>query len=322
MPKWERFSIPTVMALASVMALSACGSNVESRALQPEGNGSVRVTAAFYPLSQIARAVGGEHVSVTTLVPPGSEAHEYELTSRQLERAQKSNLVIFLGDGFQPAVEKLVRGVPADVRTTDLLTGLRLWSVTQQLDGVDGTTAGEVLDGDMDPHVWLDPDNMARMAERVAKELAAVDPSHTADYEANLRTYVARLQGLADKMRTGLADCDSRVVVTSHRAFEYLARRFALRQIPIAGITPDTEPSAKTMEAVAKLAKAEHVGTIFFEESQSASLSKTLASEIGVKTAALNPIETLSEEQLDAGADYVSEQEKNLAALRKGLGCR
>ena len=112
------------------------------------------------------------------------------------------------------------------------------------------------------------------------------------------------------------------MIVTSHRAFEYLAARFGLRQIAIAGISPATEPSAKTLESVAKAAKADNVKVIYFEDSLPGGLSKTVASEIGVKTDVLDPVETLSDAQIKAGATYITVQESNLQSLKQGLGCQ
>ena len=260
-------------------------------------------------------------MKVTTLVPQGQGAHDYELTRQQVEQAQKSDVVFYLGDGFQTAVEKAVKGLPSSVKSVDLLSDIALLNVTTQLAGVDGTTDGETLGDGKDPHVWLDPANVATMATRIERELALADPTHVSEYAANAKAYTTKLSELGDTMQKGLAHCDSKVIVTSHRAFEYLAKRFGLRQIPIAGISPDTEPSAKTLEAVAKAAKAEHVKVIYFENNLPTDISKTVADQIGAKTDVLDPVEMLSDQQIKAGATYISVQESNLKSLEQGLGC-
>jgi zinc transport system substrate-binding protein len=122
-------------------------------------------------------------------------------------------------------------------------------------------------------------------------------------------------------MAGGLVGCASDVIVTSHRAFEYLARRFGLTQISIAGISPEAEPSAATLEAVAAAAAANNVSVIFFEENLPPDLAETVAAEIGASTAVLDPVETVSTDQLAAGESYLTIQRTNLAALRAGLGC-
>ena len=323
MLKWKQFSFATLVLAVASFTAAGCGSDAPKvDTTQGEGDGELSVIVNFYPVQEIAQTVGGAHVKVTTLIPPGEEAHEYELTSQQLELAQKADVVLYLGDGFQPAVEKLVTGLPKSVVSVDLLSDITLLDVTPQLAGVDGETRGETLGDGKDPHVWLDPANMATMAERVAQELAVADPSHASDYEANAKAYTAKLTALGEKMDQGLETCDSKVIVTSHRAFEYLAARFGLRQIAIAGISPATEPSAKTLESVAKAAKADNVKVIYFEDSLPGGLSKTVASEIGVKTDVLDPVETLSDAQIKAGATYITVQEANLQSLKHGLGCQ
>ena len=322
MQKRNRCSVAIALLTVAGAAAAGCGSDPSKTNTSKEsGVGVLNVTANFYPVQEIAQAVGGNHVKVATLVPQGQGAHDYELTSQQLQQAQKSDVVFYLGDGFQTAVEKAVKGLPSSVKSVDLLSDIALLNVTAQLAGVDGTTDGGTLGDGKDPHVWLDPKNVATMAKRIERELAAADQKHASEYAANATAYIAKLIALGEKMQKGLAHCDSNVIVTSHRAFEYLAKRFGLRQIPIAGISPDTEPSAKTLEAVAKAAKAEHVKVIYFETNLPSDISKTVADQIGAKTDVLDPIEMLSDKQIKAGATYISVQESNLKTLEQGLGC-
>ena len=296
------------LVVASSIALVLCGCS--SPAAPSEASGKPVVAVAFYPIEEIVRAVGGDTVRVVTLVPPGEEAHEYEPTARQVGDLQSAKVVFYLGGGFQPNVEKAIDALPASVRKIDLLTSMALLPVTDQLPGTEGKPAGEVLANGADPHVWLDPQNMATMSKVVATEL-----------NVDSTAYVAQLTALDNSFRSGLAHCASNVIVTSHRAFGYLAHAYGLTQIPIAGISPTEEPSAKTLQAVAKAAKADNVSTIFFEQNLPADLSKTVANEIGAKTAVLDPVESLSSDQLGAGATYISVMKENLVTLRSGLGC-
>ena len=122
-------------------------------------------------------------------------------------------------------------------------------------------------------------------------------------------------------MANGLASCNSKVIVTTHRAFVYFADRYGLTQIPIAGISPEIEPDPKTLEAVAAAAKANNVQVIYFEEYVPPDLAETVAREIGATTDALSPVETIDDEGLANGADYDSVMRTNLASLKTGLGC-
>lgn len=295
---------PLVSALARgaligtvVLTAAGCGGSTT-------GSGLPRVAASFSPIEQIVSAVAGDLVEVVTIVPPGEEAHEYEPTAQQLQGIEDARFVAYLGGGFQSGVEKAIDALPTSVARLDLADGLEVLKVEN---------------GTSDPHVWLDPANMITMADRVADALrTVVDPTVI---DRNLAAYRERLSQLDQRFTDGLASCNSRVLVTGHRAFAYLAAAYGLEAISVAGISPGEEPSAATLQKVADLAAARHVTTIFFEENLPPALSNTIADEVGATTAVLDPIESLSSTQVARGDDYVSLMDANLAALRKGLGC-
>jgi zinc transport system substrate-binding protein len=152
--------------------------------------------------------------------------------------------------------------------------------------------------------------------------LVAVDPEGTAIYEANAERYEAALDTLDRELVTGLADCERREIVTAHAAFGWLADRYDLEQHAIAGISPDDEPSASRLAELADLARDEGVTTVFTETLVSDRVARALAREAGgLRTAVLNPLEGLTREQREAGADYLSVMRENLAVLRDALGC-
>ena len=110
--------------------------------------------------------------------------------------------------------------------------------------------------------------------------------------------------------------------MTTHAAFGYLARRYRLEQIPITGLSPEVEPTPRELEEVVDRVRDAKATTVFFETLVSPRLAETVARETGAATAVLNPLEGLSEDELERGADYLSVMRENLRALRRGLGCR
>ena len=316
----NRRAVVGSMAIAGSVMFGACGGG-DDNVGTGTGTGTPMVYAAFAPIEEVARAVAGERADVVGLVPPGGGAHDYEPTAKQLEALATADLVVYFGADFQPGVQDAVAGLDDQVRIIDLLEGLRLLPVGEQLPGTDGEVDGEVLATGDDPHVWLDPQNMMAMTRAVSEALVDLDPDGREIYERGRDAYLAELERLDDEMEAGLAQCASDVIVTSHRAFEYLARRFGLTQISIAGISPEVEPSPSTLEAVAAAAAADNVSVIYFEENLPPDLAETVAREIGADTDVLDPVETLSDEQLAAGESYLTVQRANLAALRAGLGC-
>ena len=312
-------SIRIPLVAVGLVALStACGSSGASTSFE---SGKLKVAAALYPIEEIVRAVGGSQVSLVELIPPGEPAHDYEPTPRQVTDLQSADVVFYFGGGFQPGVEKAVASLPSSVRKVDLLKSVELIPVSQQLAGTEGAVDGEVLGDGSDPHVWLSPANMQLMVEQVRATLVTF-PSFDVPGAANGATsFAATLAKLDADFRSGLAICVSRVIVTAHRAFGYLARDYNLERIAIAGVSPTDEPSAKTLEAISRSARDHQVTTIFFETNLPAELSKMIANEVGATTAVLDTIETLSNKQIADGANYVSVMQSNLAALEKALVC-
>jgi zinc transport system substrate-binding protein len=271
--------------LLLALLLSGCA------ALGP-GDGKPVVVAGTYPLAWLAERVGGPDVHVTNLVRPGTEPHDVELTPRQVGITQEAAVVLLL-HGFQPAVDDAVG------------------NGTQKLDlaPVARATGG-------DPHVWLDPVRMQAMAQAVADRLARRDPLHAAEYRTRAAGVVADLRALDQDFRAALRSCARTDIVTSHAAFGYLASRYGLVQRGITGFSPDAEPSPRRVAQIARFAKEHHVTTIFFEALVDPRLARTVASEVGARTAVLDPIESVR-----GGDDYLSVQRRNATALHDALGC-
>lgn len=281
--------VRVVLILTAMLALGAgCGSD------EGTARGRVSVAAAFYPLAYAAEQIGGDRVAVRNLTPPGAEPHDVELSARDVERIRSSDVVLYLGSGFQPSFERAVEG--ADGETIDLL-GMDL------LAGEEG----------VDPHVWLDPLRYAEQARRIGDVLGRQQPA---------ARFAERLRELDADFERGLARCARREIVTSHAAFYYLADRYELEQIGLTGVSPEAEPTARDLEAIVDEVETTGATTIFFETLVSPRLAETVAREAGAKTAVLNPLEGLSQEDLDEGKDYFSVMRENLATLRQALGCR
>ncbi|HXV34940.1 MAG TPA: metal ABC transporter substrate-binding protein [Gaiellaceae bacterium] len=276
------------VALVGLLA-AGCGGGASGSSGRPE------VVAGFYPLAFAAGEVGGDGVEVVNLTPVGAEPHDVELSPQDVERIRSADLVLSVGGGFQPALEEAAAGAAGTV-----------------VDVLDAVEVREE-DGSVDPHVWLDPVRFAQVVERIGAELGG---------EAPARQLASQLRALDGEYHEGLADCERRELVTAHDAFGYLGDRYGLEVIPIAGLAPEVEPTPRDLEEIAALVADRGVTTVFVETLLSPEIGETVAREAGVETAVLNPLEGLTEEELDRGENYFSVMRSNLEALRAGLGCR
>ena len=173
--------------------------------------------------------------------------------------------------------------------------------------------------GTTDPHFWLDPVRYADVATALAARLASVDPAHAAGYTSRARVLVAELTALNGQWLTGTRTCQIKDLVTSHAAFGYLTAAYGFTQVPIAGVSPDAEPSAADLARVADLVRSAGVTTIYTEPLVDPKLAATLASSTGATVATLDPVEGIT--STSAGTDYLEVMTANLAAVRAGQRC-
>lgn len=290
------------LTLVLMAAATAC---VRDAGPTDRAGEQVAVVASFYPLAFVAERVGGDRATVTNLTPPGVEPHDLELTPDDLEVIASADVVIAVGGGFQPSVEEAVQGEASGI-TIDALAGVPM------LPGQEGGG---------DPHVWLDPALVASFSDRVAGAFAEADPAGAAGFADRAEALRIELESLDREFREGLASCRSRVLITNHAAFGYLAAAYDLEQRAISGLSPEAEPDPGRIAELAAEAERDGVTTIFTEELVSAEVAETLAAEAGLAVAVLSPLEGLTEERAAAGEDFLSVMRDNLEVMRDGLGC-
>ncbi|MEU9412462.1 metal ABC transporter substrate-binding protein [Streptomyces sp. NPDC048281] len=302
----------TVTALG-LATLTACGG--DATAAQ---TGKFDVVASFYPMAYLADQIGGSHVHVTSLTQPGQEPHDLEISPKQIIGIEKSDAVLYLKN-LQPSVDDAV----AQSSVGTKIDAASLTTLEQHGNEVGGHAAShdasknEELSG-LDPHIWLDPVRYAQVAEGVGKAFAKADPDHAADYRKNTAALVKKLDALNVRFKDGLADTKSKVFITTHAAFGYLAERYGLTEEAINGLDPESEPSAARVKDLETMAKADGFTTVFYETLVSDKTAKTIASDAGLKTDVLDPIEGITAKS--RGKDYFAVQEANLKALQQALG--
>ena len=295
-----------VLGLAALPLIAACASG-DSGARTPGSTGtSLQVVVGFYPLEFVAARLGGDLVTVRNLTPPGGEPHDLEVSASDLVALRTADLVIHLG-GFMPSLDEGVvtaaSGTAFDVRAAARLV------TNPSGRGRSGST--------LDPHFWLDPLRLADVGDAIAELFARVDATHARMYLANAAQLRQDLEQLDGEFTAGLRSCSIHSMVTSHEAFGYLAARYGLTLVSVSGLSPEAEPTATALAAVADIVRNESITTIYTETLASSEVAETLASETGATTALLDPLEGL----VDRSGDYFSVMRTNLATLRIGQVC-
>lgn len=336
------------LAAGAVLVLSACGS---SDSTSSENSDAPTVVASFYPAAFVAERVGGDLIELETLTSPGADAHELELTARQIVSISEADVLVYLSE-FQAAVDSAIAQTDrSDQSTVDLASNVASLDAahsehTSEADADDHDHAHDEDDhaheedehaheeeattdedhshaghdhGDTDPHLWLDPTNLEPAVAATVAALSAADPDNADTYQDNGDDLLDELSTLDEEFTEGLAVCERRDFVTSHAAFAYLANAYDLHQVPIAGIDPQSEPSSAQLAQITDLVNDNGITTVFTEPLSSSALAETIARETGATTATLDPIEGLSDES--AEEDYLSLMRANLAALQEANNC-
>jgi len=296
--------ILAVMTISASLMLAGCAS--EPKNISDEGK--IRVVTSFYPLYEIAKQVGGDLVTVTNLVPAGGEPHDYEPSPHDIIALHEAKLVIINGGGLEIWTDKIIPDLEK--------SGVQVLNESSSFQLLDG---GE--ESPTDPHIWLDPIQYLAEVNAVAEKLSIIDPTHRSNFEDHAKTFAQHLTTLDQQYIDGLKSCKFQSFVTNHAAFAYLAKRYHLEMIAIAGLSPDAEPSAKTMAELTNTIRKLSIKTILVETLVSSKIAEVLAQEVGATTLVMNPLEGLTNEDIGAGKSYITVMKENLENLRTALEC-
>ncbi|WDF49170.1 metal ABC transporter substrate-binding protein [Paenibacillus sp. KACC 21273] len=333
MKKKSWIKLPLIALLSMSTLLAACGNNSDSASSTAGTSSStasgdkLHIVTSFYPMQEFTSKVAGDLADVQVLVPAGTEPHDWEPTAQDIAKMTDADMLVYNGGGVESWIDQ-VKDTLGDSgpKLVDASNGIQLMASTEEEH--EGEEAGheeehateEAHDhGEFDPHVWLSPIQAQTEVRNIETGLTALDPNHAADYKKNADAYIAELQKLDAEYKAGLSNVKRKDFITQHAAFAYLAHDYGLTQVPIAGLSPEQEPSAEAMAKIVDFAKQNNVKTIFFETLVSSNVAKTIADEVGAKTAVLNPLEGLTSEETSAGENYISVMRTNLAALEKAL---
>ncbi len=299
------------------LSLPGCSKNT-MRIIEDKREGKrLDVYASFYPYYDFAKKIGGKSVDVHIIIPSGTEPHSFEPSAKVVAQLEEADVFIYNGAYMEPWIDKVLNLLEGkDIYLVEAGKSVELISYS----GDPGDeSSGEHHHGEYDPHIWVDPVNVIYISEKIKDTFISADNKNKDIYEENFNAFREELQNLDRAFKEGLKDAAERKIIVSHSAFGYLAKRYNLEQIAVAGISPHAEPSPKRLAELVKVARDNDMDHIFLEALASVKTAEILAEEANLEVLTLYIVEGLTTEQQNEGEDYISLMYKNVKTLKKAL---
>lgn len=292
-----------LLVLSFIVLLSACQGQEGPEAETAAASDDLTIITSFYPVYiatvNVVQDVPG--VQVRNMTPPITGClHEYQLRPDDLKNLSQAQIFVINGAGMEDFLDKVVQQLP-DLKVVDS-------SMDIPLLGESETEAGN-------PHLWVSVANAIRQVENIGSQLAALDPAHAAQYEANATAYVERLEALRSEMHAALEQVETRDIITFHEAFPYFAQEFNLNIAAVIEREPGSEPSAAELADTIEIVRQSQIKALFTEPQYSDKAADIIARETGARIFVLDPAVTGPNEP-DA---YLKIMEANLNTLLTAL---
>ena len=305
----------SILLLSILFVVAGCGNKQETAKTD-----KLQVVTTFYPMYDFTKNVVGDNGEVSVLMKAGTEPHDYEPSAKDIAKIADSDVFVYNSEEMETWVGSVLKNI--DTKKTvviDASKEIKLLEGSHEEEDENHDHDHEGHSHAHDPHVWLDPVLAKEEVNAIKEGLIQADKTNKASYEKNAKTYSDKLDALNEKFEVGLKDAKNRTFVTQHAAFAYLAARYDLKQVAISGISPDQEPSPAKLAELNDFVKENNIKVIYFEETASPKIAKTLAKETGATLAVLSPIEGITKEDQDQGIDYIKVMENNLKALQETI---
>lgn len=303
-----------VLMLTISVILSGCSKN-DSKNKQQNNNDKKVIYTTFFPVYDLTKLIVKDKMEVKTIIKGNEEPHNFELKAQNMKEISNADLIIYNGANMENFIDALKKSTNNDDKYLDLSKGLTLLEGKGGDDGL--KKEGEHIN--INPHTWLSVKNAMTELDTIYQKVSSIDPENEPFYKKNLEEATKQFKQLDNKFETELkkVNKDEKYFVTSHAAFNYLAKDYGLKQVAVTGISPEDEPSAQQLSKIADFVKKHNITTIFFEGKATPKVAETLAKSTNTKTSTLYTMENLTEEEADLG--YVKLMELNLDALVKSF---
>lgn len=307
----KRLLIPLIIFLLMV---SGCSNTASTKSEKTsDGSKKLQIVTTFYPMYYFAKKVAGDTANVELLIPNGVEPHDWEPTAKDMAKIQDADVFIYNSQYFELWTKKVLKSIDdSKLKVVEASSGIKLMDALESVDEEEHSAS-------KDPHVWLSPVLAQQEVNTIARALEQADSKNKDQFQKNAEALNSELADLDRLYKETIDKAKNKEFVTQHAAFGYLAKQYRLTQIPIAGLSPDVEPTLGKLAELTELTKKKNIKIIYFEEMTSSKVAETLAKEIGAKTEVLNPLEGLTKEEQQQGLDYIGVMKKNLDALKLSI---
>lgn len=243
----------------------------------------IKAVASFSILGDLVKQVGGDRVSVETLVGPDGDAHVFSPSPADAKKFSDAKIVFENGLGLEGWISKLAKSARSQAAVVIASKGVSPREMKGEGEG-HGHSHGHDH-GETDPHAWQDVANVKVYVANIRDGLIAVDPEGKADYEANAAAYAQKLDALDGEIRAAWdkVPAERRKIITSHDAFGYYAAAYGLEIVAPQGVSTETEASAKDVARIIRQIKAEKIPAVFVENISDKRLVQRISKETGAK---------------------------------------
>ena len=293
-----------------VLVLGACGQKTSQDSKEAKG---MKIVTSFYPIYAMVKEISGD-LNDVRMIQSSSGIHSFEPSANDIAAIYDADVFVYHSHILESWAGSLDLSLQnSKVKVIEASEGMTL----ERVSGLEDMQAGDGIDEKTlyDPHTWLDPEKVAEETQIIADKLSELDNANKDTYQKNAQSYSNKAHDLTNKYKPIFEKASQKTFVTQHTAFSYLAKRFGLNQLGIAGISPDQEPSPRQLTEIQEFVKTYKVKTIFTESNASSKVTDTLVKSTSVSLKTLNPLE--ADPQNDKS--YLENLEENLAVLAQEL---
>ena len=301
-----------VIFVIILCAISISDTNIQSK------NDKIKVVATLFPQYDFVRQIGNDKVEVTLLLPPGTETHTYDPSPKDIIGINESQLFIYTGNYMEPWAENISSSIDESIKVIDVSEGIE--HIKEEHEHEEGKHQEEHKH-EYDPHIWLDISNAKNMVDNIAKALIAVDNENREYYLENAKEYKEKLDELDNKFEY-LIDNSQRNLICFGDKFSYMyfVNRYNLDYITVYdSCLAEAEPSVSKVLEIEEEIKKENIPVIFYESLSEAKIAKRIAKDTEIVALEFSSVHTVSSEDIQNGATYISVMEQNLENLKTAL---